>query len=165
MAVIDYLAVSGPHNGIKDRFGVEYGRDRGMFPGLKEKSPDMLQPHPRIRGKSVYDGLSKTMLLTENTGRGEGTGMHGAVHDGKNIGSVGDDKYKDDAGVEYEVPWAINMAADIAWRMEEPFSDHPGGVNILLADGCIKFLSDATERDVVCALASRDGEEPLPPDF
>lgn len=40
-----------------------------------------------------------------------------------------------------------------------PSSNHPGGVNLVLADGHVKFISDNIEPPLWWALGSRDGEE------
>jgi prepilin-type processing-associated H-X9-DG protein len=42
---------------------------------------------------------------------------------------------------------------------EELTSQHPGGVNVLFADGSVHFLKDQTDRRVVAALCTRDGGE------
>ena len=42
---------------------------------------------------------------------------------------------------------------------EELTSRHPGGVNVLFADGSVHFLKDQTDRTVVAALCTRDGGE------
>ena len=56
---------------------------------------------------------------------------------------------------------AINPPAYINWKEEEFFSDHPGGVNILMCDGSVHFLSDDTHYNVYYALCTRNGEEVL----
>ncbi len=46
-----------------------------------------------------------------------------------------------------------------AWGWRAARSMHPGGVNILMADGSGRFLSDEVEPTVWIALATRDGDE------
>jgi prepilin-type N-terminal cleavage/methylation domain-containing protein/prepilin-type processing-associated H-X9-DG protein len=43
-------------------------------------------------------------------------------------------------------------------------SNHPGGANILLADGSVRFLRDSTAKQIVWALGSRDGGEVISAD-
>ena len=38
-------------------------------------------------------------------------------------------------------------------------SFHPGGANILMCDGSVKFLKDSTNMQVIWALGSRAGGE------
>lgn len=38
---------------------------------------------------------------------------------------------------------------------------HPGGVNSLMADGAVRFVSDSIDRNVWRAMSSRDGSEPI----
>jgi prepilin-type processing-associated H-X9-DG protein len=47
------------------------------------------------------------------------------------------------------------------WQLVSPASSfHPGGVNVLMADGAVRFVSDDIAPDVWTAAGSRDGEEP-----
>ncbi|QDS98655.1 hypothetical protein HG15A2_19360 [Adhaeretor mobilis] len=38
-------------------------------------------------------------------------------------------------------------------------SDHPAGVNTLMADGSVNFFTDSLEGVIVTSICSRDGEE------
>ena len=38
-------------------------------------------------------------------------------------------------------------------------SYHPGGVNVLLCDGSLRFVTDTVDCDVWCALGTRNGQE------
>lgn len=167
LAAIDYLAVSGPHRNSIDPFGRVYERNRGVFQSLKDAGDGALLPLVKIRVTDIAnaDGTSKTLMLTESTGRGWGDEMKAAAYDGRNIGSVGRSSYKNPEGERIELGSTINLPAPIAWVTEEPFSDHPGGVNVLMVDNSAHFLSDSTDRQVLCHLASRDGMEMLPSDW
>ncbi len=49
---------------------------------------------------------------------------------------------------------------DNGWGTEgnsQPYSFHPGGLNVLLGDGAVKFLDEETNIGVVAALVSRNG--------
>jgi prepilin-type processing-associated H-X9-DG protein len=39
----------------------------------------------------------------------------------------------------------------------QPYSFHPGGLNILLGDGAVKFLDEGTDIGIVAALSTRNG--------
>jgi prepilin-type processing-associated H-X9-DG protein len=43
------------------------------------------------------------------------------------------------------------------WRAAR--SSHPGGINLLLADGAVRFVPDAIDPPVWRALSTRDGGE------
>ena len=45
------------------------------------------------------------------------------------------------------------------------FSAHPTGANFLFADGAVHFLRRSTAVDVLHALATRGGDEPITPDW
>ena len=48
---------------------------------------------------------------------------------------------------------------------EETFSFHPGGANVLMCDGSVRFLRDTTTGTVFRALLSVDGGEALNADY
>jgi prepilin-type N-terminal cleavage/methylation domain-containing protein/prepilin-type processing-associated H-X9-DG protein len=48
--------------------------------------------------------------------------------------------------------------------MYSMFSNHPGGANVLLGDGSVRFLKDSTNMQVVWALGSRAGGEVISAD-
>ncbi len=48
---------------------------------------------------------------------------------------------------------------DDGTNLVSPSSNHPGGVNMLLADGSVRFLPESIEQPVWWALGSRDGGE------
>lgn len=166
---IDYLGVSGPKahyvNPLNAR---EYGNHRGTLLSI-ESGPNCWGALPEcsarvIRAKDVIDGLSRTIIVGESTGRGvsDSNGdlpggenqkaLYGAWAAFSNAGkielNIDDDSYS-----------AINPPAEINWREEEFFSEHPGGVQILLCDGAVRFMTDDTHYRVYYALCSRDGED------
>ncbi len=87
--------------------------------------------------RQVTDGSSHTVIVAEDTGRG--TTMSGMWADGENIF---------DAGLP------INTLQN-----NEIWSDHPGGAQVLLCDGSVRFLSDATPDATLAALCTRAGDE------
>jgi len=50
-------------------------------------------------------------------------------------------------------------AGDMTVGSYSPSSNHPGGVNVLIGDGRVRFVSEATDRLVWQAAGSRDGSE------
>ena len=43
-------------------------------------------------------------------------------------------------------------------------SYHPGGVNVAFCDGSVRFLNDSTNPQLVKAMLTIDGGEPIPPE-
>jgi prepilin-type N-terminal cleavage/methylation domain-containing protein/prepilin-type processing-associated H-X9-DG protein len=159
MACIDYSGNAGvnpnetqfrmPNNAV-------YEVENGVL--LTYSAPGYAEPKSisgGIRFRQITDGLSKTMLVFEASGIGlDGTSPRGVWASGLNANHVG----HDDSG-----PAMINpKAPDDVW-LEGPnipmFSDHPGGVNILMCDGAVRFLNQNAEKSVVCGLASRNAGE------
>jgi prepilin-type processing-associated H-X9-DG protein len=153
MACLDYLGISGPAKDAKNPSSGElYGRQRGILIGTKGfPNSDQLTDPPTIRPRNVTDGMSNTTWLTECTGRGADVkqgkvdAIHGAWASGNNVTHV-------DNGInDEELPQA--------WHNERIHSDHPGGAQFAMCDGSVHFLPESTERKVIWALCSRDGEE------
>lgn len=44
-------------------------------------------------------------------------------------------------------------------------SDHPGGAHFAMVDGSVRFVGDSIDAALLGALATRDGDEPIPEDF
>jgi len=58
-------------------------------------------------------------------------------------------------------PWGGDMDAPGMWGLT---SYHPGGANVAMADGSVRFLKSTTNQTVVWALGSRDGGEVISAD-
>jgi prepilin-type processing-associated H-X9-DG protein len=120
----------------------------------------------KISVRNIPDGTSHTIIVAECSGRGvadsngDKTGgenyneLDGAWASKSNVGKL-------KLNVDVHGISGINPPAHINWAEEEFFSDHPGGVNILMCDGSVHFLTDETHYNVYYALCSRDGEEVL----
>jgi prepilin-type N-terminal cleavage/methylation domain-containing protein/prepilin-type processing-associated H-X9-DG protein len=159
MGCIDYLGVSGPDKDAEPPGSTEeYGRQRGVLIGNKglEDEDTLIEPPP-IKPEHVTDGLSNTICVVECTGRGvefdaedsKIKSLNGAWASGSNVSHI-------NKGVN-QVP------VPEAWYTEAITSDHNGGAMVLLCDGSVHFLSDATEKQVIMSLCSRDGEEVVEP--
>src|SRR5262249_54499450 len=128
---------------------ISYDVDHGVLLALPNTSttPGILAAQ-LIAPKHITDGLSKTMIVVEVTGRGADMGrnptqLRGTWSVGYNILAV--------AG-------KINRDPSLAWQStgnggNDIFCDHPGGTNILFCDGSAHFLSDTADPKIVLALA------------
>jgi prepilin-type N-terminal cleavage/methylation domain-containing protein/prepilin-type processing-associated H-X9-DG protein len=94
-----------------------------------------------ISTRRIVDGTSHTLILGEDTGRGAST--NGEWSNGENI---------------FDVIVPINVQQD-----NELWSDHPGGVNVLLCDGSVRFLQEDLAIELLAALSTRAGKEPYTP--
>lgn len=178
LACTDYLAISGPNKdgkdgtvgcGILDKFEFVHnkgtpgnGRQLGVLIGLLGFSNNTLSP-PKISARKITDGLSHTIAITECTGRGvEQELFGGAPNPDKPIGAWANGTNTAHllvAPLEANPNLAGNNDPNFAWNEEEMFSDHPGGVNTLLCDGSVHFISKDASRQFIYAMATRANDE------
>jgi prepilin-type N-terminal cleavage/methylation domain-containing protein/prepilin-type processing-associated H-X9-DG protein len=52
-------------------------------------------------------------------------------------------------------------AWDVGTHLMAPSSLHPGGVNVLFADGRVRFITDDIDQQIYFGIATRDGREPI----
>jgi len=155
LACIDYLGVSGPDKDTKNPVTKEpYGRQRGVLIGTKglPDANELIEPPP-ITSAKITDGLSKTICVTECTGRGVSVrdgqidALHGAWASGNNVTHI-------DKGIS-------TVKIPNAWYEERIHSDHLGGAHVVMCDASVHFLSDDTSKSLLRSLCSRDGGEDL----
>jgi prepilin-type N-terminal cleavage/methylation domain-containing protein/prepilin-type processing-associated H-X9-DG protein len=126
---------------------------------------------------SITDGLSNTILLAEVAGRpnwyvhGQQRTVPAPYQPALEGGGWGDIMMGDNwlVGTDYdcttENPVGLATVIGTCNRrfngedMYGLYSFHPGGVNILLADGSVRFLSNATDPLAVCQLITKAGGE------
>jgi len=155
LGCIDYLGISGPDKGKKNPVThMDYGRQRGVLIGTKgfPDSATMIDP-PAIRPKHITDGLSKTICVSECTGRGAEIDDQGGVDSLNGAWASGTNVTHIDKGIN-------SSKTPTAWYKERIFSDHVAGANVLVCDAAVIFLSNDTDRDLVLHACSRDGGEP-----
>ncbi len=85
----------------------------------------------------IHDGASNTIVVTEDSGRG--STWDGEWANGENI---------------FDQHTRPNTNQD-----NEMWSDHPGGVQILLCDGAVRFLRETVDQAVLRALCTRAGRD------
>lgn len=189
MACMDYMGIRGPDwDVINPVSGVAYGTegsdglstlklDRGILQYL-ESGGLCLQPSQKCSSavvgfREIIDGSSHTMIVAESTGKGteeiyggasapntvKRDELSGAWASPRNLSRIQIDPTRPLAGQSFS---AINPPENVQFAYEELFSDHPSGVNALMCDGSVQFLSNDTEYTVYYALSTRDGGEIVP---
>ena len=131
--------------------------------------PPILEQNKFVKFGAVTDGLSNTLFLVEDAGRpfryGGGFVKRGADRDGN--GAAGGWGDQDSwfginganrlLGTQGSGPTAVNGSSD-----NEIYGFHPGGANVLLGDGSVRFLSESITLAMIAAFISRQGGEILP---
>jgi prepilin-type processing-associated H-X9-DG protein len=113
----------------------DYGGMFGhMIPGETNTNNGVMIYQVGIPMKEITDGLSHTIIVTEDTGRGWKS--FGEWSNGENI---------------FDQHTLINTNQD-----NEMWSDHPQGVNATFCDGSVRFLANETSASTLRALCTRD---------
>ncbi len=95
------------------------------------------EPNEKVSFKEITDGTSNTIMAVEVAG----------------------------AGISWLEPRDMSIDEAIAY-ITDPSSTgqthaHPGGVNVLIADGSVHFISSTIDRQTLRAMMTRDGGEPV----
>jgi hypothetical protein len=146
----DYAAIVGP--GSYTANGKTYAED--WFDGaawslgilVAVPGDDSGPPNKRTKIAKVTDGTTKSVLLGECAGRDVN------LKPGQSISTTlfwanGDHAFAHHGTIVNDTP------------VDELYSDHVNGLNLGMADGSVRFLSDTTPKRIIDALATRAGEE------
>lgn len=116
-------------------------------------------PHPDVAVTAVYieyhDGLNFTLMLTENLDAGDWTSL-----DEAEVAVLWQPAGQAKSPAAQQGPLRINQQAGAGpggWQFARPSSAHPGGVNVVFANGRTQFLSDQIDPLVYARLLSCDG--------
>ena len=144
----DYLGISGPDKDkLNPRTEEPYGVQQGVLLGTKGLNRWTRLEPPKVTIASIIDGTSKTLCVSECSGRGvEKDGdPNGAWVSGKNLTHI-------NKGVN-------SKSAKKSWKDERIFAEHPAGANGLFCDGSVRLLSNALDEVVLRSMCSRSGDE------
>jgi type II secretory pathway pseudopilin PulG len=106
---------------------------------------------------NVQDGFSQTILMSERSGLPafyDGAGLSQRQAEGPMFGAWFPVTW--DCMIDSRV--GVNRANDASL-----FSFHSGGAHVGMCDGSVHFISEQTDPNVLRALISRDGGEPVDP--
>jgi prepilin-type N-terminal cleavage/methylation domain-containing protein/prepilin-type processing-associated H-X9-DG protein len=163
MAVSDYGGIQGPSSSEINPVTTEaYGYNQGVLLNIGDQANDPgIHVAKAIGPRQITDGLSKTMIVAELSGRGYNSKhmqLRGVWADGNNLFAVQD-------SINLNETEDVNgVAVPKQWTEDEIYSQHPGGANVLFCDGSVHFLPDSLDKSVIMALASRAGGEQIPAD-
>jgi prepilin-type processing-associated H-X9-DG protein len=142
----------------------------------------VLYRNSATRIADVTDGLSNTVFVGERSSNLADSVWPGAVPFSTHfawppfasIGTGGTNRNYDGPGAyvgahggpcPYENPVVIHPPNSPLGHSDQMESTHPGGANILLGDGAVRFYSDAHRLSTWAALVSRNGGEVIGEDF
>lgn len=150
--------------------------------GMLRALPGAMEKNKNTRFADILDGLSNTMLFAERCGRPEiyvaqkrpigvvvadGWGWadydntSGSVNGASQDGMLLNKTNKNPPYVStINGPCAINCTNN-----SEYYSFHPGGINISLVDGSVRFLSDSVSAQILAAVITRAGREVINGEF
>ena len=139
-------------------------------------SRGMITTGKPVRDINVEDGLSNTIAFTEDAGRpvfytrfevtpenNTPGGGNPDVTDGRVLGAGWADDRNEVTlhGFTYDGLSAPGPCPMNCTNNDELFSFHPVGVNVVLGDGAVRFLSETIAIDVLAALVTGNGKEIL----
>jgi Protein of unknown function (DUF1559) len=153
----DYAAIVGPGISGDPKVGWCPGQSyaAGVLISVPAPCPNAVDPskyprpnakNSRIKVAQIEDGTGYTVLLGECSGRDVN------VKPGENAGATlfwanGDHAFAHHHPILNDTP------------VDELYSDHPGGLQIGMADASVRFLTEETPKRIIDAIATRAGGE------
>jgi prepilin-type N-terminal cleavage/methylation domain-containing protein/prepilin-type processing-associated H-X9-DG protein len=174
----DYFATPGFHSGIIALLGLPSSDagDTGVICDISMSNPTtglVITPIPHVRIASILDGTSNTVMVAEGAGRPVGYNharqiyyQYGQPVDGVlNPVNGGGGAWADPFsyahlcgstadGIRCDGICLINCTSN-----NEIYAFHPGGANMLFADGSVHFLKETMNPVVTVAFITRAGGE------
>jgi len=175
LGVTDYAGCSGATPGYQQRYKMPpgsltpYPTDNGIFPNTNYSTTTATQL------RRVTDGLSKTILICEVTGRGSypSQSFRGTWASGLNCVAIGPRSLTvklvnpnvspSPNGYNPLSPPAPNTLTDAGFmnssNTQSLFSDHPGGAHVAMGDGSVRFVAETINDATLVAMTSMNGGE------
>jgi prepilin-type processing-associated H-X9-DG protein len=154
MACVDYAGCAGATpTSVRSRYKTPSGGSYVSKNGVLVNGANT-SLNDGVALRQITDGLSKTLLLFELSGRGViGPNAYGPWASGRNCSSIGPDS---------TTLALVNPNPNDAWDDDSYaalFSDHSGGAQVALCDGSVHFVSQSVSDTVLLGLASKDHGE------
>jgi prepilin-type processing-associated H-X9-DG protein len=159
-AVGDYPPIHGVNSGYCRMVG---------WPLLQPPDTNGVLTDRRCAIAQIIDGTSQTFLLVEDAGRphlfrmgrrADGVAYAGGWADPNyEIALDGSDTLTTGQGQGFG-PCVMNCTSD-----NETYSFHPGGANMLFADGSVRFVRDSIRKETYAALCTRASGEVISDDY
>ena len=153
---------------VRPAYGPRYSHDPGgMMFGVADRRAPLQSSIPNagpgkgpqgLSMKDVTDGLSKTWCIGERsrvnfaavwlgTGNAAGLSPHQTA---RTIGRV------NSTGFSFNIDWMLLTPPNFENNGKIFSSRHPGGLNMLLADGAVRWTSDSVSAEAIYAMAHRN---------
>ncbi len=117
----------------------------------------------KARLSQVTDGLSRTLLVVERAGRPDlfRKGEPADPYPYRDPTSRGMDHHQAAWAISTHFWWLVTWHEQSVNETNGSgiFGFHPGGANVALADGSVRFLADDTSSTLLTALTTRSGSE------
>ena len=152
LACIDYIGITGPAKSLKNPVtDVDYPENAGVLLRHEGSSTTVRV----VRAKNITDGMSKTAIVAECSGRGIGYKSDGSPDSSKFDGAWS----ANDNSSPVKLP--INSRpVEEGWKDQEIWSDHPGGAHMLMCDGSVHFVAEDVDlKGILAPICSRSGGE------
>lgn len=164
MGCCDYAGIDGPDPSVVNPIThLHYLAHLGVLQRIDDTDMRRMQSD-QVRVQDITDGTSKTMIVAESSGRGATTDMSsGQIHDrgawaeGANVLTISEQ-------INYLLATDTQGQGTSDATARQIFSDHGAGAQVLFADNSVHWLDEQCTLQVLCALASRNGAETIPPD-
>jgi prepilin-type N-terminal cleavage/methylation domain-containing protein/prepilin-type processing-associated H-X9-DG protein len=148
-------------------YGACFGSgDLDEVPGPKE---GVFYRDSRIRLTDITDGTSSTILIGDRAWSHAMAPWAGAINQGVLLGGPLNPWCSSPTAVYPSANFplvqanTLNNVQDSDGALDDFYSQHPGGVNILFADGSVHFLRQQIDTAVLLALGTRAGGEVVDP--